>query len=162
MSQMQQLYVEKKKTITAEELMNMVGVSRSLPGTMIGNVAVLYGYHEAGAIGALICLFSMVLASIILLIGISLCYDAFRTNYWVNAAMEGVQAAVVPIIACAVLGLMKGSIKNWVSVVIMAACAIMYFVFDIPVIWLIAFGIVCGLICGEISSRREADTNGAS
>ena len=38
-AQMQRLYVEKRKTITGEELLDITSVGRSLPGTMIGNVA---------------------------------------------------------------------------------------------------------------------------
>ena len=47
-AQMQKLYVEEKHTITAEELLDLTSVGRSVPGTMIGNVAVLYGYRVAG------------------------------------------------------------------------------------------------------------------
>ena len=42
-AQMQKLYVEQEKTITSEELLDLTSVGRSLPGTMIGNVAMLYG-----------------------------------------------------------------------------------------------------------------------
>ena len=48
---MQRLYVEKRKTITGEELLDITSVGRSLPGTMIGNVAMLYGNHAAGLAG---------------------------------------------------------------------------------------------------------------
>ena len=47
-AQMQKLYVEKEKTITSQELLDITSVGRSLPGTMIGNVAMLYGYRAAG------------------------------------------------------------------------------------------------------------------
>ncbi len=40
-AQMQKLYVEKEKTITSQELLDITSVGRSLPGTMIGNVAML-------------------------------------------------------------------------------------------------------------------------
>ena len=46
-AQMQQLYVEQRHTITNEELLDLTSVGRSLPGTMIGNVAMLYGWREA-------------------------------------------------------------------------------------------------------------------
>ena len=47
-AQMQKLYVEQEHTITSEELLDLTSVGRSLPGTMIGNVAMLYGYRVAG------------------------------------------------------------------------------------------------------------------
>lgn len=52
-AQMQKLYVEKEKTITSQELLDITSVGRSLPGTMIGNVAMLYGYRAAGILGGI-------------------------------------------------------------------------------------------------------------
>ena len=52
-AQMQQLYVEKKKVITSQELMDLTSVAKTLPGTMIANVAMLYGYRAGGLPGGL-------------------------------------------------------------------------------------------------------------
>ena len=52
-AQMQKLYVEQEHTITSEELLDLTSVGRSLPGTMIGNVAMLYGYRVAGIAGGM-------------------------------------------------------------------------------------------------------------
>lgn len=60
-AQMQQLYVEQRHTITNEELLDLTSVGRSLPGTMIGNVAMLYGCHAAGLAGGVACVLGMVL-----------------------------------------------------------------------------------------------------
>ena len=40
-AQMQQLYVEKKKVITSQELLDLTSVAKSMPGTLIANVAML-------------------------------------------------------------------------------------------------------------------------
>lgn len=161
-SQMQQLYVEKKKYLTAEELLDITSVGRSLPGTMIGNVAMLYGYKVGGFLGGFLCVLGMCTPPMLILIAISFGYDAFRSNYWVSAGMEGVQAAVMPIIASAAIGLVKGSVKNWFSVLILLSCVVLYLVFDVSVIYLILFGIFSGLIYGELCSRKEAKNHGAA
>lgn len=161
-AQMQQLYVDEKKIMTSEELLDITSVGRSLPGTMIGNVAMLFGCRTAGFLGGLACVFGMVLPPMAILIAITFGYDAFRNNYWVAAAMEGVQAAVVPIIACAVLGLVKGSIKNRFCLVIMLAAVVMYLFFHMSAVALVIFGIVCGLLYGEYATRKEGKSNGAA
>lgn len=161
-SQMQQKYVEKEKTITAEELLDITSVGRSLPGTMIGNVAMLYGYRVGGFLGGAVCVFGMILPPMAILIAISYGYAAFRDNYWVAAGMEGVQAAVVPIIVSAALGLVKGSVKNWFGLVMLLSAVAMYLLLDVSVVFLVVFGIVGGLIYGEIKSRREAKSDGAA
>lgn len=161
-SQMQQLYVEKKKTITAEELLDITSLGRSLPGTMIGNVAMLYGCRVAGVWGGILCEMGMILPPMTILILISFGYAAFRDNFWVSAGMQGVQAAVVPIIAAAALGLVKGSIKNFFGFAVFAVCCALYLLTDINVVYLILIGIACGLIYGEFRSRKEADSHGAA
>ena len=107
-AQMQRLYVEKRKTITGEELLDITSVGRSLPGTMIGNVAMLYGNHAAGLAGGVVCLVAMILPPFMILSVLTLCYTAVRDNYWVMAAMTGVRAAIVPIMASAALNLEIG------------------------------------------------------
>lgn len=161
-SQMQQLYVEKKKTITAEELVDLTSVAKSLPGAMIGNVGMLYGYREGGILGGFICVAGMCIPPMLILILISLGYASFRENYWVSAAMEGIQAAVPAIVATACFGLVKGSIKDWVGVVITAAAVVLYLVFQINVLYLIVLGVICGLILGEVRERKEAGNHGAA
>lgn len=161
-SQMQQLYVEKRKTISAEELLDMYSVARSLPGTMIGNVGMLYGYREAGLLGGIICVLGMCSSPMIILALISLFYDVIRTNYWVSAAMEGIQAAVPAIIGSAGYALAKGSVKNWAAVLIAVTTAVLYLIFQISVVYFILFGVVCGLIMGEVRERKEAKSNDPS
>lgn len=161
-SQMQQLYVEKRKTITAEDLVDLTSVAKSLPGAMIGNVGMLYGYREGGILGGLLCVMGMCVPPMLILILISFGYAAFRSNYWVTAAMEGIQAAVPAIIATACFGLVKGSIRDWTGVVITAVAVILYLVFHISVVWLIVMGIGCGLLIGFLRAGKGENTDGAA
>ena len=110
-AQMQQLYVEKRKEITSQELLDLTSVAKSLPGTMIANVAMLYGYRVGGLWGGLAAVFGMILPPLAVIVAISYFYAAFRANLWVSAAMEGMQAAVVPIIFSAAINLVKGSMR---------------------------------------------------
>ena len=109
-AQMQKLYVEKEKTITSQELLDITSVGRSLPGTMIGNVAMLYGYRAAGILGGIACVIAMVTPPMIVLSLITYFYTLFKENLWVMSAMTGVRAAIVPIIASAGRQYGKGSL----------------------------------------------------
>ena len=55
-SQIQKEYVEDTHWITDEELLDFTSVGRSVPGLMISNASVLFGYHAAGFGGALAAL----------------------------------------------------------------------------------------------------------
>lgn len=62
-SQIQKEYVEDKHWITDEELLDFTSVGRSVPGLMISNASVLFGYHAAGFGGALAALAGICLAA---------------------------------------------------------------------------------------------------
>ncbi|MGN0998331.1 MAG: chromate transporter [Faecousia sp.] len=161
-AQMQQLYVEKKKVITSQDLMDLTSVAKSLPGTMIANVAMLYGYRAGGILGGFACVFGMTVPPMLILIAISFFYNAFRTNYWVMAAMEGMQAAVVPIIASAAIGLAKGSVQYPPCILVMLLCLGLYLFLEINAIFLVLIGIVSGFLIGEYYERREARKHGTA
>lgn len=159
---MQQLYVEGKKTITSEELLDLVSVAKSVPGTMIANVAMLYGYRVHGLIGGLVCILGMCLPPMLVLMVISFFYTAFRDNYWVNAAMMGMQAAVVPIIANAAKNLIKGSAKYPPCVIVIVASVALYLFVEINPVFLVLMGVMSGLLIGGYYERKEALQNGAA
>ena len=156
-AQMQQLYVEKRKEMTSQELLDLTSVAKSLPGAMIGNVAMLYGYRTAGLLGGFTAVFGMVLPPLAVIIGISFCYRAFRGNLWVSAAMEGMQAAVVPIIFSAAVNLAKGSVPYPPCVLILLVSVGLYLFTDINPIFLVLMGVVSGLAIGSIYERRKTD-----
>lgn len=153
-AQMQEKYVNKEQSITAEELLDLVSVAKSLPGTMVGNVAMLYGYRVGGLAGGFAAVLGMCLPPMGILILISLFYEAFRNNFWISALMEGMQAAVVPIIASAALGLAKGSVQFPPCVAVAAACFGLYLFTGVHVFVLVLIGVVAGLFIGDYYEKR--------
>ena len=97
-----------------------------------------------------------------ILIGISFFYNAFRSSYWVMAAMEGMQAAVVPIIAGAALGMVKGSVKYSPCVLVVAASFVLYTFFQVSAVYLVLMGVAAGLLIGEYYERKGAGGHGAA
>ena len=140
-AQMQKLYVEKEKTITSQELLDITSVGRSLPGTMIGNVAMLYGYRAAGILGGIACVIAMVTPPMIVLSLITYFYTLFKENLWVMSAMTGVRAAIVPIIA---------------SAAVTAAAFALYLFFNVSCVLLVVMGVIGGILICECHERREA------
>lgn len=155
-AQMQKLYVEERKLITSEELLDMTSVGRSLPGTMIGNIAILFGYSQAGIPGAVICLFGMIFPPFLILLIVANFYNAFRTNYWISAAMSGIRSAVVPIIFIAALKMVNGAFKYPPCYFVMVLCVILYLFFNVSCVYLVILGGIAGMIISEIYQRKEA------
>ena len=154
-AQMQQQYVEKQKEITPQELLDLASVAKSLPGTMIGNVAMLYGYRVGGLAGGFAAVFGMILPPFAVILVISYFYAAFRANPWVNAAMEGMQAAVVPIIFGAAVNLVNGSMPYPPCVLLMLISVAAYLFTGINPIFMVILGVVLGLVIGSYYERRQ-------
>ena len=120
------------------------------------------GDNTGGLLGGLLCVFGMCMPPMVVLIIISFFYQAFRTNYWVMAAMEGMQAAVVPIILGAAVGLAKGSVQYPPCYVIVAVCLALYLFTSLNPIVLVLIGVVSGLIVGTAYAGKEARSHGAA
>ena len=159
---MQQLYVEKKRTISSEDLLDLVSVAKSIPGTMIANVAMLYGYRVQGLLGGLVCMIGMCMPPMLILMIISFFYNSFRNNYWVNAAMMGMQAAVVPIIANAAKNLIKGSAKYPPCVLVIIVSLALYLFTEIHPALLVVMGVCSGLLIGGYYERKGENAHGAA
>lgn len=153
-SQMQALYVEQEASMTNEELLDITSVGRSLPGVMVANVAMLFGYRSAGLAGGLVCLFGLAIPPLVILSVLTFCYGALRDNLWVAAAMTGIRAAVVPIMVSALFGMVKGAFKMPLCVLAAAISFVLYLFFDVSCVWLVLFGVLFGLGISEYLLRK--------
>ena len=153
-AQMQRIYVEEKKSITDEELLDLTSVARSLPGTMIGNVAMLFGYRSLGVIGGIVCVLGIILPPMLILSVIAFFYTSFRDNTWIAAAMSGVRAAVIPIIISAAVGMVKSAFKFSPCILVMLITLGLYLFLHMNCVYLVLIGAVCGILISEIYERR--------
>ena len=148
-AQMQKDYVEKKRELTDEELLDIVSVGRSLPGTMIGNVAYLFGYRQAGILGGVLSVVGMVLPPMIILSVLTYCYVLFQENIWVAKMLGGVRAAVVPIILSAAIKLCKGAFPEKICYALCIGGCVLNLVFGVNCVAVILLGVAAGLLMGK-------------
>ena len=153
-AQMQQVYAREKKLMGEEEILDLAAVGKSVPGTMIGNVAMLFGYRMGGYWGGLACVLGMILPPFAVLAVVTVFYGAIRGNPWVAAAMTGIRAAVAPIIFSAVVGMFRGAFVDPPCFVIAAAALVLYLGLGVSGVWLMLGGAVCGLALCEYYERR--------
>lgn len=156
-AQMQRLYVEREKSITNVELLDLTSVARSLPGLFIGNVAFLFGYREAGYLGAFAAVVGMVIPPIIVLSFITFFYAAFHSHRSIMSAMTGVRAAVVPIMLNALLGLLRGAFPLRACYGVAAAAFALYFFVGLNCVWIIICGAAAGLAISRFGKGGRGD-----
>lgn len=155
-AQMQKTFSDKEKMISNEELLDIISIGRSMPGLMVGNITALFGYHVAGFLGALTCVFGMAIPPFIILSVVTYLYSDIEEMGVVVAAMHGVRAAVVPIIVSAVLRLMKTAYGYPVCYAISIVTIALYLLFHMSCFLLVVLGVFAGfVICKSHKSDGE-------
>lgn len=154
-SQIQKEYVEDKHWITDEELLDFTSVGRSVPGLMISNASVLFGYHAAGFGGALAALAGICLPPIVIMYGVTFVYNLVHDNLYIARAMMGVRAAVVPIILCALLKLTKSALKDWLCWLVALGAAALSLFTGLSNILIVVLGAAAGLLAMEVKTRHD-------
>ncbi len=102
-----------------ELLTNMIAVGESTPGPIGVNVATYVGYTVgydisdsfwSGLLGGLIATFALVLPSVIIIIIVAKLLAAFKENKLVARAFYSIRPAVVGMIACSAVSMIKSGI----------------------------------------------------
>lgn len=74
-AQMQEEFINKRHTLTEEELLDITSVAKSLPGIMITNISVIFGYRTAGIPGAVMATLGMATPSVAILTVVTMLYQ---------------------------------------------------------------------------------------
>lgn len=158
-SLMKKKFVDECGWIKEEEMLDLIAIAQSAPGPMAVNGAIVVGYKLAGLTGALVSILGTILPPFIIISIVSVCYEAFRDNYFVSQMLEGMQAGVGAVITCVTyemgVGIVHG--KNRLSITIMLVSFVLSAFLQINVVYLILAGGFIGLIRGLIKKRRNGD-----
>ncbi len=112
LAQMEEEFINRTHEITKEDLLDMTSVGKSMPGIMIANISMIFGYRMAGIVGAFAATLGMILPSIIILTLVTMLYNYIKDNVFVKYAMSGIRSAVIPIIASSALSLWSAAITD--------------------------------------------------
>ena len=152
-SMMEKKFVHELNWIEQDDILDLIAIAQSAPGSLAMNTAIILGYHIAGVQGALIASVGTVLPPLFIMIGVSYAYTAFRDNMMVNNLLLGMQAGVAAIIVNVVFNLAKKVVlqKKVLPIFVMVVSLIAGIVFDVNILYLLFFS---GLI-GAASSVRD-------
>ena len=150
---MRKKFVEERKWIGEEEMMDLTAIAQSAPGAIAVNASILVGYQIAGLAGAWVAVLGTILPPLGIISVISLFYSAFRSNVIVNLAMKGMMAGVAAVLCDVVLTMGKSVLREKrvlpVLVLLASFAAVRFWKVNIILIFL-----VCGLIGAADTLRR--------
>lgn len=99
--------VDKKKWISADDMMNITVIAETTPGPVSVNCATFTGYRQKGVLGAIAATTGLVTPSFIVIFLISLFLDRFLEYPIVANAFTGIKIGVGFLVLEAALGMMK-------------------------------------------------------
>lgn len=123
---MKKKFVDDYHWIEENEMLDLVAIAQSSPGPIAVNGAIVVGYKLAGMPGVLVAIIGTIIPPFLIISVISVCYNAFRSNYFVSQMLEGMQAGVGAVIASVTYEMGAGIVqdKNGISTVIMVGAFI--------------------------------------
>ena len=154
---MEKKYVEELKWINEEEMLDLVSIAQSAPGSLAVHAAVLIGYRMDGYLGAAVATLGTVLPPFIIMTIVSLVYLAIRDNWVVNNLLLGMQAAVAAIIINVVysMGTRIVKQKKLVPILMMGFSLVALIVFDLNIIYLLIISGVVGGVTTYFELKKE-------
>ena len=160
-AQMEEEFTAKRNYITQEQLMDDVALGKSLPGIMIINTVVIFGYQVSGAAGAVVAALSLSLPALISIAVVSFFYNSLRSNGLAARMLTGVRCAVVPIIMSAGFKLKGGSLTSGAAWFLAAAAFVLCGFTAIGKILVVAGGGLAGYLLFGPRIRRFRKKGGA-
>ncbi len=146
-------FVERRKDITKEELMDYISFCQLLPGASSTQTLTLIGYKRGGIKLAVLTLLIWILPACILMGGLSFVVTDIDNNNIKDTLFHYIQPMAIGFLAYAAFKAYQISIKNTITQIIMLVALLgTYFLFKTP--WIIPVLIVCGGLATNFSDRR--------
>ncbi|MEG1963644.1 MAG: chromate transporter [Clostridia bacterium] len=158
-SVMQKMFVEKKKYISDEEMINMISIAESTPGAISVNMSTFIGYKIGKFSGALVATLGLVIPSFICIILISLFLNQFKQNIIIAYALKGISACVVVLIFNAFYNFFKKMDKKFLSILIFACSFLVAMFTEIDVIYIILASGIISVVLSAIFQRINYEKN---
>lgn len=158
-SLLREAVVEKKKWLSDDEMVEVIGIAESTPGPIAINMATFVGYQQAGVLGSMVATLGVVLPSLVIIYAISLFFEQFLQNQFVKYAFYGIKIAVSILILNAAFEMIKKIEKKVLPILILVIVTILMLLielFSLPfsTIYLILIGGIIGIISYLFSLKK--------
>lgn len=153
--QMQNEFVEKRRWMSEEQIIDFISLAKSFPGIMIINMSVLCGYAMEGVWGALAAATGLSAPAVFAIGLVAYFYDSLKNNPYIERILAGVRCVVIPIILQAAWKLKEKSLISAMSRVFLAAAFFLCAFTKISKPLVIAAGAVLGLLVWKDRGIQE-------
>ncbi len=154
---LKQKFVDELHWIDEEEMLDLVAIAQSSPGAIAVNGAIVVGYKLAGIAGVIVSVIGAILPPFIILTVISFFYDAFKSNFVVQAMLKGMNAGVAAVIISVVFDMGAGVVKSRdiLLIAVMIVSFVLNYFLKVNVVWIILMTAALGAVITILRERKE-------
>ncbi len=149
-------FVDRRKDLTKEELMEYVSFCQMLPGASSTQVLTLIGYKRGGVPLAVLTLIIWIFPACMLMGALSFLVTNIGREKLATSVFQFIQPMAIGFLAYAAIKAFRVAVKNPITQIIMlVTMAVTYLFFKIP--WIFPFLIILGGVSTNFSSKRIPD-----
>lgn len=147
--------VEKKKWIKAEDYVDVIAISQSMPGILAVNISIFTGYRLKGNWGSIVATLGTILPSFLIILAIVMFFRQFLDNPYIAKMLKAIRPAVVALIAVPVFTTAKSVGINIHSAVIPIAAAFLIWYMGVSPAFIVLGAAAGGLIYGYFTKKKK-------
>lgn len=149
-------FVEKKKLIEYDDLMNYFALSQSLPGIIAANISMFIGYKLHGKTGALVAMLGVIFVPFWTIIILATVINYLSQSSYIEGALWGIGIAVIALITLTFREMWQKSSKDkfFYTIFIASLLSLVLLKFS-PIKTIIIFSII-GVIFKKLTIPKEA------
>lgn len=153
---MREEIVERRKWVSQERFIDLIGVANLIPGPSSTEVAIYLGYLRAGWPGLLMGGICFIGPAMLIVLALAWAYVAYGTLPQINFLFYGIQPIVVAIVVQAIWNLGRSVLKGTWAIAAGIAIVILYLL-GVNVLLLLIVGVLVGLSRWLIRNRITAN-----
>jgi len=142
---MERAFVEKRRWLSTQEMVDIIAVMQSLPGLIAVNMAVLIGYRVKGVAGALVSSVASVLVPFAAIVLVASGLSALGDSPALAHVFLGVRAGTAALVLGSLVRLAAWSLSGFAARVLAVGSFVAAVVLGVDVALIIVFGMLVGL-----------------
>ena len=146
---------EGRKWLDKEEFLDVVGISQSMPGVMILNVATTVGYKIAGIKGAIWASLGAVVPPFLSIVCVAWFFLKIKDAPLVTRIFSGIRPAVIALIAIPVVNLSKAAKINRATFIVPIIVILLLLILNLNPVEVILAGIAFNVLRIIVMGKRK-------
>ncbi|MEI0567130.1 chromate transporter [Brachyspira pulli] len=143
---MEDEFVNKKKFLTKDEIIDVFALAQSIPGVIAVNTSLLTGFKIAGIFGGIIAGIGVMTPSFIIILMIAPIFERFQDTEYVNKAFLGIRGAIAGLILLSAYGMGKQVMKDKFTIALFILSFILVVFLNFNVIYALLLSAFIGWI----------------